>query len=170
MQWTLLLLSGGNLTSPDTSTRVLWWRSSSDSSNFPSTWKQSSKESRTTTSITRYFAPFSSKTRRRTTVGWPLLPLRGHWRARVAQSPWWSKIGISRSSCPSTKMMNTDDISGADWFETGWEGWMGEWIKSASARDRTTDLKIFSLTLSQLSYKGLWWDRFRWFKPKDSFW
>ena len=31
------------------------------------------------------------------------------------------------------------------------------WIinkKYASARDRTTDLKIFSLTLSQLSYKG----------------
>ncbi len=26
--------------------------------------------------------------------------------------------------------------------------------KYASARDRTTDLKIFSLTLSQLSYKG----------------
>ena len=27
-------------------------------------------------------------------------------------------------------------------------------LKSAPARDRTTDLKIFSLTLSQLSYKG----------------
>ena len=27
-------------------------------------------------------------------------------------------------------------------------------IKNASARDRTTNLKIFNLTLSQLSYKG----------------
>ena len=33
---------------------------------------------------------------------------------------------------------------------------MSLWCKDAETRDRTGDLQIFSLTLSQLSYRGVW--------------
>ena len=43
-------------------------------------------------------------------------------------------------------------------FFGGWEGWLNQakicWREYAETRDRTGDLQIFSLTLSQLSYRG----------------